>query len=184
MDTAQKWSESMLTYHLPRWEELPDFDLYMDQVLELMDEALTPLFISSNKSGVVTATMINNYVKQDLLSKPEKRKYNKKHLASIFAITILKRILTIPEISQGIEYQMNKEGVEGAYDSFCEAIEQALQNVLRLQLGNMEQTMISPHTDPRITKLHIAALGFACQTITEKTLYYKKLNSNSKMEEK
>ena len=60
-------------YRCPRWEELPDLGLYMDQVLIVVEGALRPLF--PNDPVVLTSTMVNNYVKQQVLTPSEKKKY-------------------------------------------------------------------------------------------------------------
>ena len=60
------------TLHLPRWGELPDMELYMDQVLELTARYLAawPAF---DRKGL-TASMVNNYVMLGALPKPEKKR--------------------------------------------------------------------------------------------------------------
>ena len=65
---------------LPRWEELPDMDLYMDQVVTLLNEYLKP-FHAKDQEKMVTSTMINNYVKHGIVSPPVKKKYTKNHVA-------------------------------------------------------------------------------------------------------
>ena len=39
----EEWSMQIMDYHIPRWEELPDFDIYMDQLITLVDRYLSPL---------------------------------------------------------------------------------------------------------------------------------------------
>lgn len=55
---------------LPRWRQLPEVDLYMDQVLLLMEKYLR----SATGERVVTSAMINNYVKMGALPPPERKK--------------------------------------------------------------------------------------------------------------
>ena len=63
-------------YRCPRWSELPDLGLYMDQVLIVVEGALRPLF--PNDPVILTSTMVNNYVKQQVLIPSEKKKYTGK----------------------------------------------------------------------------------------------------------
>lgn len=63
---------SSVSVHLPQWEELPDIDLYMDQVLNLVDRYLSPIGVKP-----VTAAMINNYVKLNLIPKPIGKRYSR-----------------------------------------------------------------------------------------------------------
>ncbi|WP_263849531.1 DUF1836 domain-containing protein [Lacticaseibacillus camelliae] len=51
--------KSLQQVQLPRWADLPQFDLYMDQVVQYVNELLAPLDL-----GELTATMVNNYVKK------------------------------------------------------------------------------------------------------------------------
>ena len=44
---------------LPRWKELPDMDLYLEQVLSLLDVRLSGQ-LSGKRKQVLTRTMINN----------------------------------------------------------------------------------------------------------------------------
>ena len=64
--------ESNAACRLPRWAELPDLELYMDQVLLLAERSLGPDAPSDHKG--LTASMVNNYVKLGLLPPPVKKK--------------------------------------------------------------------------------------------------------------
>ena len=119
------WSDTLQDFHLPRWEELPNFDLYLDQVITLIEGYLQNLFDEENDT-ILTAAMINNYVKLKLIPKAEKKRYNRMHIAYLIAITILKQVLTISEVKQGIEYQAGINGLKEAFNLFCEEQEAAI----------------------------------------------------------
>lgn len=76
--------------------EVPNIDLYMDQVTKFMDE-----YLESSKrfsdDKLLTKTMINNYTKNDLLPSPEKKKYTKDHMYMLLFIYYLKNILSISD---------------------------------------------------------------------------------------
>ena len=62
-------------FHLPRWNELPNIDLYLDQVVNLINSTLSPyIFLNNDEKKeniqVLTKTMINNYVKNNLIEAP------------------------------------------------------------------------------------------------------------------
>lgn len=75
---------------LPQISELPDFGLYMDQVITYMEK--------SYPKKPLTKTMINNYSKDKILFPSVKKKYAREHLMLLSLIQILKRTLTLPEI--------------------------------------------------------------------------------------
>ena len=98
LDELKRFAQNLLSYHLPRWEELPDFDIYMDQIIALIERYLN--ILDDGKERIITNSMINNYVKLKLIPKPNKKKYNKEHIAYLIAITLLKQILTISEVGR------------------------------------------------------------------------------------
>ena len=81
----------------PKWAELPEIDLYLDQVLLYVNQ-VTSSAISQNDKGL-TASMINNYVKHGHLEKPIKKKYGRHQVARLIAITSLKNVFSIPPSS-------------------------------------------------------------------------------------
>lgn len=117
-------AENMKNYRCPRWNEYPDLELYMDQVISVMEKNLS-LLSGSEKS--ITPTMINNYVKQKLLPAPERKKYNRRHTTSLFMICILKRVLSINEINLLMDSLFSVYGEESAFNMFCELLEQSLK---------------------------------------------------------
>jgi len=80
---------------IPSWNELPDFGLYMDQVIVLMERALKGVL----PEGELTKSMVNNYVKVGLIPRPVGKKYEREHLALLLMICILKQALSMEEIA-------------------------------------------------------------------------------------
>lgn len=78
-------------------EEIPNIDLYMDQVTTFMDRHLA----SSKRfeeDKILTKTMINNYTKNNLLPPPEKKKYTREHMLLLIFIYYFKSFLSISDI--------------------------------------------------------------------------------------
>lgn len=80
-------------------DEIPDIELYMDQVTTFMDTHL-----SASKrhpdDKILTKTMINNYTKAGLMPPPEKKKYSKEHMLMLIFIYYFKNILSISDLQQ------------------------------------------------------------------------------------
>ena len=93
--------EDLLNYHCPRWNELPEIELYIDQVTYFLQKNLS-VFTKDKENPIITSSMINNYVKQNILEPPIKKKYNRQHLSYLFVICILKRLMSISEIGDSI----------------------------------------------------------------------------------
>ena len=78
-------------------EALPDINLYMDQVITFMEKELYPTK-RHEEDPILTKTMVNNYVKNNLLPPPEKKKYSKEHILTLVFIYYFKSILSIKDI--------------------------------------------------------------------------------------
>lgn len=118
--------QNIQNYHIPRWNEIPKLDLYLDQTVTLLEKELKN-FICNKDDTIITKTMINNYVKQGLIKPPKKKKYNKIHIATLFVICILKQIYSINDISELIGLAIKTARINYAYDEFCDAIERAIK---------------------------------------------------------
>ncbi|HIZ82080.1 MAG TPA: DUF1836 domain-containing protein [Candidatus Mediterraneibacter pullistercoris] len=109
-----------------RPEEIPNIDLYMDQVTTFMDH-----HFSSTKrydeDKVLTKTMINNYTKNNLLPPSVKKKYSKEHVLLLILIYYFKSILSIKDIETVLKPLREKYFSEGGaielsalYKEICE----------------------------------------------------------------
>lgn len=79
-------------------EDIPNIDLYMDQVTTFMDKKLKSTARYPGEDKILTKTMINNYAKNDLLPPPVKKKYSKEHVLLLIFIYYYKGILSISDI--------------------------------------------------------------------------------------
>lgn len=127
--------EEIENFHLPRWNEIPEIDLYIDQVVSLLEHYLSDYIKSDNdsKNKIITKTMINNYVKNGAIKAPVNKKYNKEHIAYLFVIFILKQIYSIDEIKKLISLAINTSSVEDAYNRFCSELEKAIKTTFSRQ---------------------------------------------------
>ena len=168
-----KWNEDISKYHIPRWEELPDIELYMDQVISFIEKNIR-IFSDEPNKKIITPSMVNNYVKLKLIPKPVKKRYNKVHLAYLIAISILKQVVTIEEVRDGIIFQARINGKKGAYNLFCEEQEKAFKYIIS-QI-NSESKCIPLDTDINFENLAVktATMAFASKTIAEKTVGLEK----------
>lgn len=79
-------------------EDIPNIDLYMDQVTTFMDSRLRATVRYPKEDKVLTKTMINNYAKNDLLPPPVKKKYSKEHVLLLIFIYYYKGVMSINDI--------------------------------------------------------------------------------------
>ena len=81
-------------------EDIPNIDLYMDQVTTFMESHLKNSTRNPGEDKILTKTMINNYAKNNLLPPPVKKKYSKEHVLLLVFIYYYKGILSISDIQQ------------------------------------------------------------------------------------
>ena len=114
--------DTIKNFHIPRWNELPTQDLYMDQVIALIDTTLGAFF-SEIGAASLTKNMVNNYVKAKIVDAPVNKKYPKLSVAMIIVVYILKNCYATDEIGKLIKLGISLEATEITYNRFCEAIE-------------------------------------------------------------
>ena len=144
---------------IPRWEQLPQIALYMDQVLLVLGDILAP--ISSEDNPMVTATMINNYVKMKLTPPPEKKKYTREHLAWFLLICLMKQVFSMQEIAALKARLLEHETLQQGYNRFCAELE------LRLWEPDGKDT---PDCDPALSA---AIRAVVCKLRTQQFLAAK-----------
>ncbi len=168
-----KWNEDISKYHIPRWEELPDIDLYMDQVVTFIEKHIC-VFPDEPSKKIITPSMVNNYVKLKLIPKPIKKRYNKVHLAYLIAISFLKQIVTIEKIRDGIMFQAEINGKKDAYNLFCEEQEKALKSIMTQISTETNCSVLDSKINPENLAVKTATLAFASKIIAEKTVELQK----------
>lgn len=107
--------ESLNNLNYIKPEDIPNIDLYMDQVTTFMDTQLASTK-RHPEDKILTKTMINNYTKNNLLPPPEKKKYSKEHLLTMIFIYYFKGIMSISDIQSILnpitdKYFSSKEGM-------------------------------------------------------------------------
>lgn len=117
-------------FHIPRWAEIPNIDLYIDQVVSFLNSNLQNYIRNDDENknkNVVTKTMINNYVKNGVITPPIAKKYNKSHIAHLFVIFILKQIYSIDEIKKLLDLAIKTSPIDQSYNRFCTELEKAIK---------------------------------------------------------
>ena len=111
-------------FHLPRYHEVPDVGLYLEQVTSYISGVL-----SSLQSISITGSMISNYVKKDLVSNPIKKRYNRDQIVALICIAVTKTVLTLEDIQVLLSMQRRLGDNRTVYNFFCEELEGALADV-------------------------------------------------------
>ena len=99
------------------WDALPNFGLYMDQVIMLITQMYEPLYGKAAEK-YISSSMINNYVKSKLIPRPTGKKYNREQIALLIMIVSLKHVSTMEEIRRML-IEAEDIGIMQLYTLFC-----------------------------------------------------------------
>ena len=117
----EKLARSVAEFRLPRYREIPDMGLYLEQVARYIGEVLAPL-----GEYTLTPSMISNYVKKGLVTRPVKKLYSRDQIAYLFFIAVAKSVLSLDAIVTFIAVQQHSYTLPVAYDYFAEELENLL----------------------------------------------------------
>lgn len=115
------------------WDFLPDLDLYMDQLLLYVNRCVP----EKMRDQELTKSMVNNYIKQDVIPRPNGKRYGKEHIAELSMLTLLKEILPIQQCALLLKDLREKENPEEIYQSFLSLLNNAFLDYSK-QIENLE----------------------------------------------
>lgn len=137
--SKQQVMTSLQNFRLPRFTEIPNVGLYLEQTARYISEYLEPL----GDYGL-TPSMISNYVKKGLVTSPVKKLYDRDQIAYLFFIAVAKSVLSLDALTGFISLQKRTYPLETAYDFFCRQMEGTLKFTCELtdvaEMGDMETT--------------------------------------------
>ncbi len=171
-ESMNRWAGEFNIRTLPMWDNIPDLDLYMDQVIGFLCKSLYGEKATGNgDEKQITPAMINNYVKMGLIEPPVKKKYNRTHIATLLMICVLKQALSIQEIKALFSFGITAETLPEIYDYFCET---------RLTSYNSMMNMIDAICDDRDApddiinlSLFVSLFAVSGSTISKKLISLK-----------
>lgn len=159
--------------------DIPNIDLYMDQVTTLMETQLAHTKRHS-EDKILTKTMINNYAKNNLLPPPVKKKYSKEHVIVLIFIYYFKNLLSIKDIETLLKpltdkhFQTDSElNLADIYNHICSLeIEQIvpLQEEIKETYARAEQCFTDA---PEEERAQLQLFSFICSLSFD--VYIKKM---------
>ncbi len=122
---------------MPAYSEIPDVGLYLEQVTKYVNGIIEPLGCPA-----ITSSMISNYVKQGVVSAPQKKLYGREHIVYFIFISIAKTVISIDDVAMLYEKQRELYDIPTAYAYFCEEFENMLLYIsgLKEQVDNVGVT--------------------------------------------
>ena len=120
--------QSVRNFSLPRYDEIPNVGLYLEQTSKYISE-----YLSCLGDYALTGSMISNYVKKGLITNPVKKQYSREQIAYLIFIAIAKSVLSMEDIGLLIQLQKDAYGPQKAYDYFRTELENVLFYIFGLK---------------------------------------------------
>ena len=130
---------------IPMWTGLPMLELYMDQVIILLNSYMRIIKDENGESETITKNMINNYVKMKVVPAPVKKKYSRSlialpyplkkkytrlHYAYLIMVCIMKQIFSISMIKSMLPDFDDEEKIKATYNSFVKHLVSASEEYI------------------------------------------------------
>ena len=148
-------------FSFPRYNDIPNVGLYLEQVVKYISEYLCPL-----GSFSLTGSMVSNYVKKGLVENPVKKQYDRKQIASLIFIAVAKNVLSMDDILLLFKMQEKSYEPKRAYDYFCNELE----NVLGYVFGLKDIETIGSDSNDTKTMLRNTIIAVAYKVYLDKYL--------------
>ena len=115
-------ANSVRDFRLPRYEEIPNVGLYLEQTAKYINEFLDPL-----PGSALTPSMISNYVKKRLIASPVRKQYSREQIAYLIFIALAKNILSLDALANMVHLQQRTYDLPRAYEYFRQEFEGLLR---------------------------------------------------------
>ena len=138
----KKLVRDMSENNMVLYEDLPQYDLFLSQVIDFLNDKFT--------EDKYTNNIVQNYIKSSVISKPEdgkKRGYTKLHLVQLVLLSYMRPILTTDEIKKVFSLAFNEINDreddiiswETAYKLFADIQKQSYDSFLGNPIGDEEK---------------------------------------------
>ena len=120
--------ELIAQFHLPRFAELPNDGLYLEQTVQYINHCIVSL-----QCPPITSSMVSNYVKKDIVPGPVKKQYYAEQISHLMVMAIMKNVISLENICKLFHMQKEVYTDQVAYDYFCSELENMLVHIFGLK---------------------------------------------------
>ena len=183
----RRWENYLKEFRLPQWDELPDMDLYMDQVVMLLQRYLNFLPQDEHGNAAITTSIINNYVRLKIMPPPVKKKYTRVHMAYLIMVCSLKQSVNIPYIQKMLPLGLPEAEVRRIYEGYVKTHHDVCLTFIQLVRSGADVVLHSPDAQSEDVErvVYSAAIvsGFS-KLLTEKMVHLEGETVDSQQDSK
>ncbi len=175
-----RWEKFIESYHLPSWDELPSLELYMDQVIILLSQYLSFIPHEDEEDKLITASIINNYVRMKVIPPPVKKKYSRIHIAYLIMICVLKQSLNISSVQKLIPCGLDEAEVATVYTDFAGKHSSIADDFVKLIRTSAADILDPANTDSNVVDRFVLETAITTnyfKILTEKLIRLQDTNS-------
>ncbi len=143
-EIRQRLKCSAANFHLPRYAEIPNVGLYLEQVTQYING-----YLEKVDCAEITISMVSNYVKKGVIPPPQKKQYHVDQIIYLIFISIVKNVLPLESIVKLFDMQRELYSLPIAYDYFCCELENMLAYVFGLKEAPEENLGVTSKTEEK-----------------------------------
>lgn len=183
-ESLNNWLEKLEKFNFIDYQKLPDIELYMDQILTIIQRQIS-VYNYSSFDKLLTSSMVNNYVKGNVIPAPISKKYNREHLALLEEVCTLKQVLSIAEVKQIIDstYKLGTNN-EQAFNDFQEKCTTANHKATDFTKDKLTDVPNNDTNKLNELALELSLIANSYISIAKRILYFTKHYDNMLEEQK
>ncbi|MDO5738348.1 MAG: DUF1836 domain-containing protein [Eubacteriales bacterium] len=124
--TNEEFVKELMSSRPEAQAEMPDFDIYMDQLLFYVERQV---FRDKQEGNKLTSAMVNNYIRQGLVTRSSGKRYNREQISELTVISVLKEVLSLSEMSE-LKIGMGSFSQDDNYNEFRTELSAALDETI------------------------------------------------------
>ena len=124
IEELKQYLQGVSDFAFPEYKELPNIELYMEQVLKYINTTLDCLTLNQEK--MLTSFMVNNYVKAKMIDLPVKKRYSKEQIGYLMAICLMKSTISMADMSLLLELDNHVSADKGRLYAFWARMENSI----------------------------------------------------------
>lgn len=117
-ETKDQIKASVAAFRLPRYDQIPDVGLYLEQTVKYINEFLAPL-----GENELTSSMVSNYVKMKLIDSPVRKQYGRRQIAQLLITTLVKPVVALDNVRRLLQLAGDEQRL---FDYFAAEFENLL----------------------------------------------------------
>ncbi|MDD6396426.1 MAG: DUF1836 domain-containing protein [Firmicutes bacterium] len=179
MDELKKWCGELSEFSVGNWDEWPDIDLYMDQVISYLDKYMNYFRIYDDEK-MITPSIINNNTKDGVLPKPVKKKYSRSLLSTLLIFCITRQVLSGQELSTMLGEITKSEDFASIHKNFGDILESQLKHTVEQIESDTNNFETADRWELAQTAMRLSLEAFAAGIAARKILSELEIKEDDK----